>query len=113
MRNFPSPRLVRLHAGRLLVVILIILLVSAVTLPTVLPALSHRQVTESARVLQAALIGARDMAIRSNAAPRPPVRARSSLDPPLFRQRDGGPAGGDPDAGVQPDDSSRDSPRLY
>ena len=67
MRNFPSPRSCGFTLVELLVVILIILLVSAVTLPTVLPALSHRQVTESARILQAALIGARDMAIRSNA----------------------------------------------
>jgi prepilin-type N-terminal cleavage/methylation domain-containing protein len=47
----------------LLVVILIILLVSAVALPTVLPALNHRQVSEAARILQGALVGARDKAI--------------------------------------------------
>jgi prepilin-type N-terminal cleavage/methylation domain-containing protein len=47
----------------LLVVILIIGLVSAVALPTVLPALSHRQVSEAARILQGALAGARDKAI--------------------------------------------------
>jgi prepilin-type N-terminal cleavage/methylation domain-containing protein len=52
----------------LLVVITIILIVSAVTLPTVLPALSHRQVSEGARILQAALAGARDAAIRDNSA---------------------------------------------
>ncbi len=51
----------------LLVVILIIGLISAVTLPTVLPALAHRQVSESARILQAAIEGARDSAIRANA----------------------------------------------
>jgi prepilin-type N-terminal cleavage/methylation domain-containing protein len=50
----------------LLVVIAIILLVSAVALPTVLPALSHRQVSEAARTLQAVLAGARDAAIRDN-----------------------------------------------
>ena len=50
----------------LLVVIAIILLVSAVALPTVLPALSHRQVGEAARTLQAVLAGARDAAIRDN-----------------------------------------------
>jgi prepilin-type N-terminal cleavage/methylation domain-containing protein len=49
----------------LLVVILIILLVSAVALPVVLPALSHRQVSEAARLLQAALAGARDAALRN------------------------------------------------
>ena len=50
----------------LLVVITIILVVSAVALPTVLPALSHRQVSEAARILQAVLAGARDAAIRDN-----------------------------------------------
>jgi prepilin-type N-terminal cleavage/methylation domain-containing protein len=50
----------------LLVVITIILIVSAVALPTILPALSHRQVSEGARILQAALSGARDSAIRNN-----------------------------------------------
>jgi prepilin-type N-terminal cleavage/methylation domain-containing protein len=58
-----------LSAGRgftlieLLVVILIILIVSAVALPTVLPTISHRQVSEAARILQGALVGARDKAI--------------------------------------------------
>ena len=47
----------------LLVVILIIAVVSAVALPVVLPALSHRQVSESARLLQRALAGARDAAL--------------------------------------------------
>jgi prepilin-type N-terminal cleavage/methylation domain-containing protein len=51
----------------LLVVILIIGVVSAATLPTVLPAISHRQVSESARILQAAIEGARDAAIRADA----------------------------------------------
>jgi prepilin-type N-terminal cleavage/methylation domain-containing protein len=51
----------------LLVVVLIIIVVSAVALPTVLPALSHRQVSEGARLLQAQLAGARDAAIRDNA----------------------------------------------
>jgi prepilin-type N-terminal cleavage/methylation domain-containing protein len=51
----------------LLVVILIILLVSAVTLPVVIPAMSHRQVSEAARILQAALAGARDSALRTGA----------------------------------------------
>jgi prepilin-type N-terminal cleavage/methylation domain-containing protein len=50
----------------LLVVMTIILIVSAVALPTILPALSHRQVSEGARLLQAALSGARDSAIRDN-----------------------------------------------
>lgn len=51
----------------LLVVIVIIVLVSAVALPVVLPALSHRQVSESARLLQGALAGARDRALQSGA----------------------------------------------
>jgi prepilin-type N-terminal cleavage/methylation domain-containing protein len=49
----------------LLVVIFIILLVSAVALPTVLPALNHRQVSEAARILQGAIVGARDQAIHN------------------------------------------------
>ncbi len=64
----------RRQAGRrgftlieLLVVMLIILLVSAVVLPTVIPAISHRQVSEAARILQGALAGARDTAINTNA----------------------------------------------
>ena len=51
----------------LLVVIAIIVIVSAVALPTVLYGLSHRQMGESARLLQAVLAGARDAAIRNNA----------------------------------------------
>ena len=59
------------HGGftlvEMLVVITIILLISAVTLPVVIPALNNRQVGESARILQAAISGARDAAIRANA----------------------------------------------
>ncbi|GAC1475404.1 MAG: hypothetical protein NVSMB9_27870 [Isosphaeraceae bacterium] len=51
----------------LLVVVTIVVLVSAITLPTVIPALTNRQVGESARILQAMLAGARDSAIRANA----------------------------------------------
>ncbi len=47
--------------------IAIIALISAVALPTVLPALNERRVSESARVLQAILAGTRDAAIRANA----------------------------------------------
>ena len=50
----------------LLVVITIIAIVSAVALPTLLPALNGRQVSETARLLQASIEGARDAAIRSN-----------------------------------------------
>src|SRR5262245_35643429 len=52
----------------LLVVITIILIVSAVALPMVLPALSHRQVSEAARILQGALVGARDSALKNGTA---------------------------------------------
>ncbi len=51
----------------LLVVITIIILVSAVTLPIVLPAMAHRQVSEAARIVQASLAGARDSALHSGA----------------------------------------------
>lgn len=47
----------------LLVVIVIIVIISAVALPAILPALSHRQVSEAGRILQGALVGARDKAI--------------------------------------------------
>ena len=51
----------------LLVVIVIVGLVSAVALPVVLPALSHRQLSEAARLVQGALAGARDRALHSGA----------------------------------------------
>ncbi len=51
----------------LLVVIVIILIVSALVLPVVIPATRHRQVSEAARVLQGALVGARDQALKDNA----------------------------------------------
>ena len=51
----------------LLVVITIIVLVSAVALPVVLPAIAHRQVSEAARIVQASLAGARDSALHSGA----------------------------------------------
>ena len=79
----------RRQAGRrgftlieLLVVMLIILLVSAVVLPAVLPAISHRQVSEAARILQGALAGARDTAINNNA----PAGIRLLPDPVLNGQ---------------------------
>lgn len=49
----------------LLVVLLIILIVSAVALPTVFSSYSHRQVDEAGRLVQASLAGARDKAIRT------------------------------------------------
>ncbi len=51
----------------LLVVITIIVLVSAVALPVVLPALAHREVSEAARIVQASLAGARDSALHASA----------------------------------------------
>ena len=71
----------------LLAVITIIVIVSAVALPTVIPALSHRQVGEAARILQSALVGARDAAIKINA----PAGIRLLPDPsiPLVRKANG------------------------
>ncbi len=51
----------------LIVVILIILIVSVVALPTIQSGLSARQSREAARILQGALVGARDSAIHNNA----------------------------------------------
>lgn len=51
----------------ILVVVAIVLITSVVVLSQVLPALAQSQVSESARILQAALAGARDAAIRANA----------------------------------------------
>ena len=50
----------------LLVVITIIIVVSVVALPTVILALSHREVSAAARIVQGAIVGARDAAIRDN-----------------------------------------------
>ncbi len=50
-----------------LIVITIILIVSLLALPVIIPAFSHRQVSEAARLVQGALVGARDEALRSNA----------------------------------------------
>ena len=101
----------RRQAGRrgftlieLLVVILIILLVSAVVLPTVLPAISHRQVSEAARILQGALAGARDTAINNNAPagirllPDPVLNGQSTQRPERYPDD----ARPDPDPGLQP-----------
>ena len=97
----------RRQAGRrgftlieLLVVMLIILLVSAVVLPTVLPAISHRQVSEAARILQGALAGARDTAINNNA----PAGIRLLPDPVLNGQSLNAPGG---TAGVSTLDPTR------
>ena len=49
----------------LLVIIVIVGLISAVALPVVLPALSHRQVSEAARIVQGSMVGARDSALHS------------------------------------------------
>lgn len=51
----------------LLVVILIISLISVLAIPTIVPAIAHRQVSEAGRLLQGALVGARDAAIHNNA----------------------------------------------
>ena len=50
----------------LLVVITIVLLISVVAIPLIVPAISHRQVSEAARIVQGAIVGARDEAIHNN-----------------------------------------------
>ena len=70
----------------LLVVVAIIALVSAIALPTVLPALNEARVSESARVLQAILAGTRDAAIRANAP-----RGIRLLPDPIFNGIGGNP----------------------
>ncbi len=50
----------------LLVVIFIILLLSAVALPVVVPAFNHREVSEAGRILQGGLVGSRDRALHLN-----------------------------------------------
>jgi len=71
----------------LLVVITIIALISAVALPTILPALNERRISEAARILQATLAGTRDAAIRSNTPkgirllPDPAFNGSSYLNP--------------------------------
>lgn len=71
----------------LLIVIVIILLVSVVVLPTVLPALEHRELSEAARILQGCLVGARDKAIHDGQ----PSGIRLVLDPawPVMRLASG------------------------
>jgi prepilin-type N-terminal cleavage/methylation domain-containing protein len=64
----------------LLVVITIILAVSAVALPGVLNAVNHRQASEAARILQAGLVSARDIAINTNA----PAGIRLLPDPTMI-----------------------------
>lgn len=51
----------------LLIVITIILIISVLALPVVIPAVQHRQVSEAARFVQSALAGARDDALRTGA----------------------------------------------
>ncbi len=75
-RTSRTPRLGGFTLVELLVVIFIILLISAVTLPTIVPALNHRKVSEAARILQAALVGARDAAIHYDDPARHPADPR-------------------------------------
>lgn len=63
----------------LLTVIIIVGIVSAVALPTVMSGLGNRQISEGARILQGAIAGARDAAIRDNA----PAGIRLLPDPTL------------------------------
>src|SRR5262245_25087190 len=68
-RNGSHPGIARGRRGftllELLAVILIILLISAVALPTALTAANRRQMSEAARILQGTLVGARDKAIHA------------------------------------------------
>lgn len=64
----------------LLIVITIILLVSAVALPTVIGALGSREVSEAGRILHGALTGARDKAIHQGS----PAGIRLLPDPTLI-----------------------------
>jgi prepilin-type N-terminal cleavage/methylation domain-containing protein len=66
----------------LLVVITIIIIVSAIALPTIVSAWGHRQSSEAARILHAALVGARDEAIRTGA----PSGIRLLPDPTLIQR---------------------------
>ena len=65
--NRPRKRRRGFTLVELLVVITIIAIVSAVALPVIISSLGRSQMSESARVLQAGLAGARDAAIRDNA----------------------------------------------
>ncbi len=71
----------------LLTVLAIIGLISVLALPTVIPAVSHRQVSEGARLLQAGLAGARDRAALTGR----PAGIRLMPDPafPIHRRPDG------------------------
>ncbi len=51
----------------LMVVVLIILLISAALLPTIIPALEHREISEAGRLLQGGLVQARSAATKHNA----------------------------------------------
>ena len=51
----------------LLLVITIIVITSVIAIPVIVPAIGHRQVSEAARILQGAIVGARDAAIHDNA----------------------------------------------
>ncbi len=94
----------------LLVVILIILLVSAVALPVVLPAMAHREVSEAARILQAALVGARDSALQTQAPSGIRLIAGPGLPARLHGERSDRP---DAAAGGEPDHPDRSGAGVY
>ncbi len=66
MNHKPRTRREGFTLVELLVVIFIILLLSAVALPMVIPAFNHREVSAAGRLLQGALVGARDRASNLN-----------------------------------------------
>src|SRR5262249_43905566 len=74
----PSPRR-GFTLLELFIVIVIVALLTAATIPVVLPALAERRVSEGARILQAALAAARGQAIRAN-----PPRGSRLLPAPGF-----------------------------
>ena len=81
----------------ILIVLTIIALISAIALPTILPALNERRVSESARVLQAILAGTRDAAIRANAP-----RGIRLLPDPVFNGQNGQPLASNRIVPIQP-----------
>ena len=112
----------------LMVVMLIILVISAIALPTIVASYSHRQVSEAGRIVQGAFVGARDNAIRNN---RPsgirllpdPVfmtasvvvgqdSAGNSIIGPDFPRLPNGPDRSKSDPGLQPDRPARPRARV-
>lgn len=84
MNHGPRRRAGGFTLVELMVVLVIVLLISAVALPAIIPALSNRQVTSAAQILQAGLVAARDAAVRANAP-----RGIRLLPDPVFNGQGG------------------------